>query len=81
MPVSSATNQPAVPAFRKLSIFYPMWNEEEYIGRAVDAGRRAALGLVEAGEIVDFELIVIDDASTDATGRIADELAATDAQV
>ena len=27
--------------FEKLSIFYPMWNEEEYIERALTAGRRA----------------------------------------
>ena len=26
--------------FEKLSIFYPMWNEEEYVERALTAGRR-----------------------------------------
>jgi glycosyltransferase involved in cell wall biosynthesis len=67
--------------FRRLSVFYPMWNEEQYIRRAVDAGRRTAVDLVERGEIEDFELIVVDDASTDATGRIADELAAADPHV
>jgi glycosyltransferase involved in cell wall biosynthesis len=68
-------------AFEKLSIFYPMWNEEEYIERALAAGRRAAEALVADGEIGDYELIVIDDASTDATGRIADEMAAADPRV
>jgi glycosyltransferase involved in cell wall biosynthesis len=67
--------------FEKLSIFYPMWNEEEYIGRALAAGRRAADALVEAGDVGDYELIVVDDASTDATGRIADEMAAADPRV
>ncbi|MEM1332666.1 MAG: glycosyltransferase family 2 protein [Actinomycetota bacterium] len=67
--------------FAKLSIFYPMWNEEEYIHRALDAGHRAARRLIDAGEIADYELIVVDDASTDSTGRIADELAAADVRV
>jgi glycosyltransferase involved in cell wall biosynthesis len=36
---------------------------------------------MEEGEIGDYELLVIDDASTDATGRIADELAVADPHV
>jgi glycosyltransferase involved in cell wall biosynthesis len=71
----------AAPVFQKLSIFFPMWNEEAYIRRAVDAGREACRSLVDAGEIADYELIVVDDASTDATPAIADELAATDPHV
>jgi glycosyltransferase involved in cell wall biosynthesis len=71
----------STPSFEKLSIFYPMWNEEEYIERALAAGRRAAEGLLDAGEIGDYELIVVDDASTDRTGPIADELAAADPRV
>jgi glycosyltransferase involved in cell wall biosynthesis len=68
-------------AFSKLSIFFPMWNEQEYIERAITAGRDACLGLIAAGEITDYELIVVDDASTDNTPQIADQLAATDAHV
>jgi glycosyltransferase involved in cell wall biosynthesis len=67
--------------FEKLSIFYPMWNEEEYIDRALIAGRRACEGLVRSGDIADYELIVVDDASTDATGAIADQRAAEDPRV
>jgi len=67
--------------FAKLSIFYPMWNEEEYIHRAIDAGHRACRRLIAAGEILDYELIVVDDASTDSTGAIADALAASDPRV
>jgi glycosyltransferase involved in cell wall biosynthesis len=67
--------------FEKLSIFYPMWNEEEYIERALTAGRRACEQLVSSGDIGDYELIVVDDASTDRTGPIADRLAAEDARV
>jgi len=67
--------------FQKLSIFYPMWNEEEYIDRALTAGRRACEALMRSGEILDYELIVVDDASTDATGEIADRRAAQDPRV
>ena len=67
--------------FEKLSIFYPMWNEELYIERALDAGHRAAQGLIARGDIADYELIVVDDASTDATPAIADRLAAADPRV
>jgi glycosyltransferase involved in cell wall biosynthesis len=67
--------------FAKLSIFYPMWNEEEYVERALVAGRRAAEGLLRSGDIGDYELIVVDDASTDATAGIADRLAAEDSRV
>ncbi len=67
--------------FEKLSIFYPMWNEEAYIERALDAGHRACATLIEAGDIGDYELIVVDDASTDSTGAIADRLAFEDPRV
>ncbi len=67
--------------FEKLSIFYPMWNEEEYVERALTAGRRACEQLIRAGDIGDYELIVVDDASTDRTPQIADRLAAEDTRV
>jgi glycosyltransferase involved in cell wall biosynthesis len=67
--------------FKKLSIFFPMWNEELYIGKALRAGREVCEQLVETGEVLDYELIVVDDASTDATGRLADELAAADPHI
>lgn len=58
-----------------------MWNEEEYIARTLGAAHEAGRALMEAGEIADYEIIVIDDASTDATGRLADEAAAADRRV
>lgn len=67
--------------FQLLSIFFPMWNEEQYIRRAVSAATEICDVLVEGGEIVDYEIIVVDDASTDATPVIADELAAADRHV
>ncbi len=69
------------PAFEKLSIFYPMWNEEAYAERAVAFGKRACDGLVTSGDILDYELIIVDDASTDSTPEIADRLAASDPRI
>ena len=67
--------------FEKLSIFFPMWNEEQYIHRAVGAARTVCDDLVAEGRILDYELIVVDDASTDATPELADAMAAADPHV
>jgi glycosyltransferase involved in cell wall biosynthesis len=61
-----------------LSIFFPMWNEELYVERAVDAARRVCEPMVATGQVADYELIVVDDASTDRTPELADKLAAAD---
>jgi glycosyltransferase involved in cell wall biosynthesis len=67
--------------FSKLSIFFPMWNEEAYIGRAVGHAKDECEVLLASGEILDYELIVVDDASTDSTPRLADDMAAADPRV
>jgi glycosyltransferase involved in cell wall biosynthesis len=64
-----------------LTIFFPMWNEEAYIERTIAAGREIGDELVEAGTISNYELIIVDDASTDATPAMADALAAADPRV
>lgn len=66
---------------KKLSIFFPMWNEELYIGKALRASKEVCEQLVADGEVLDYELIVVDDASTDATGRLADGYADADPHV
>lgn len=61
-------------AATKLSIVFPMWNEEGSIHLAVESAREATAALVEQGDIDDYEIVIVDDASTDATPRLADEL-------
>ena len=58
-----------------------MWNEEQYIHRALNAAHGVSRELMASGEIADYELIVVNDASTDATPRLADEAAAANPRV
>jgi glycosyltransferase involved in cell wall biosynthesis len=71
---------PAEP-FAKLSIFFPMWNEELYVERAVAAAKEECELMLARGTILDYELLIVDDASTDATPQIADRLADDDPHV
>jgi glycosyltransferase involved in cell wall biosynthesis len=59
-----------------ISVVFPMYNEEAYIHRAVSAARA---GLAEVTS--DHEIIIVDDASTDRTGEMADALAREDPRV
>src|SRR5215211_5286535 len=81
-PAPSTTLRPVnAPSSETLTIFFPMWNEEVYIERTLTAGKEVGDELVAAGTIADYELIVIDDASTDHTGKIADDMAAADRHI
>jgi glycosyltransferase involved in cell wall biosynthesis len=55
----------------RLSYFFPAHNEEANVRALVDEALETLPGLAES-----FEVIVVDDGSRDATGSIADELAA-----
>jgi len=61
---------------RSISIVFPMYNEEAYIHRAI---RAAVAALAEITP--DHEIVVVDDASTDHTGAMADELARADPRI
>jgi glycosyltransferase involved in cell wall biosynthesis len=65
---------PARPPERSpgLTIFFPAYNDSGTIASLVIAARNAAMTVTS-----DFEVLVIDDGSVDATGQIADELART----
>jgi glycosyltransferase involved in cell wall biosynthesis len=53
-----------------------MYNEEAYIRRAVEAAR----AVLEA-HLPDWEIVIVDDASVDGTGEIADSLARADGRI
>jgi glycosyltransferase involved in cell wall biosynthesis len=59
-----------------LSVVFPMYNEEDYIRRAVAAALATLAEL--PGE---HELVIVDDASSDRTGAIADELSRGDPRI
>jgi glycosyltransferase involved in cell wall biosynthesis len=59
-----------------VSLFFPAWNEEDYLERAVNRAI-AVLSRVSS----DFEILIVDDASTDRTAEIADQLAVRHPQV
>jgi glycosyltransferase involved in cell wall biosynthesis len=59
-----------------VSVVIPMYNEEAYVERAVRAARDVLEGMG-----ADWEVIVVDDASTDRTGALAEDLARADARV
>ena len=64
-----------------LSVFFPMWNEEDYVERAVRAAEEECQRLIEIGEVAAYELLIVDDCSTDRTPEIADALAAADSRI
>lgn len=59
-----------------VSVVFPMYNEADYVRRAVRAARGALEGFTD-----DWEIVIVDDASTDDTGAIAAELAAQEPRV
>ena len=59
-----------------ISVFFPCYNEQENVGRTVEK----ALEVMQQLN-ADFEVIIVDDGSSDGTGRIADEIAGRDGNV
>ena len=64
-----------------ITIFYPMYNEETCLNKAVEAAREVGELMVAEREIADYEILLVDDASTDSTGRLTDEISAKDRRV
>ncbi|MHC4326701.1 MAG: glycosyltransferase family 2 protein [Planctomycetota bacterium] len=59
-----------------ISVFFPCYDEQENVGRTIEK----ALAVLEKLD-ADFEVIIIDDGSTDDTGRITDEIAGRDNRI
>lgn len=61
---------------KSISFVLPMYNERENIAETVGKASAIARGISE-----DYEIIVVDDASTDGSGDIVDQIAAGDTHV
>jgi glycosyltransferase involved in cell wall biosynthesis len=70
-----------MPHFSGISVLFPMWNEEGGMRHAIAAAREACEALRADGEVADWEIVIVNDASTDATGAIADRLALRDSRI
>lgn len=70
-----------MPSCDSLTMVIPMWNEAASIRHAVDAALEEGTVLMRCGEIRRFDVLIVDDASTDGTGPIADAIAASDPRV
>ena len=57
----------------KISVIVPVYNTEKYLNKCLDS--------ILAQTFTDFELILIDDGSTDNSGKICDEYAEKDSRV
>ncbi|MCZ6835474.1 MAG: glycosyltransferase family 2 protein, partial [Planctomycetota bacterium] len=55
-----------------ISFIIPAYNEEVYVGRTIDSIHEAARALPGASGL-DYEVIVVDDASDDKTGQVAQD--------
>jgi len=60
-----------------VSVIFPMYNEEAYVDRAVNAARAALLSLGGTGH----EIILVNDHSTDGTAALAEAIARQDPMV
>jgi glycosyltransferase involved in cell wall biosynthesis len=59
-----------------VSVFFPCYNEQDNVAQTV---KKALAVLEELG--ADFEVIIVNDGSSDSTGRIADEIAGQNSRV
>jgi glycosyltransferase involved in cell wall biosynthesis len=59
-----------------ITVFFPLYNEEDNIHAAVSSAAEILETLTD-----DYEILLVDDASTDRTGALADALSAADSRI
>lgn len=64
-----------------ITIFYPAFNEEAYLLRAIDAAKEVGERMVADGDISGYDILIVDDASKDNTGSLADQMAEQDQRI
>ena len=57
----------------KLTIVVPVYNVKEYLQRCIDS--------ILTQSFTDFELLLVDDGSTDGSGEMCDEILKTDSRI
>ena len=57
-----------------VSVVMPAYNSEKYVGLAIES-------VVRQKEISDFEILAVDDGSSDDTARIVKEYASSDSRI
>ncbi len=74
LPTGSTDSNQQTPV--SISVFFPCYNEQENVARTT----QQAVDVLEKLE-ADFEVIIVDDGSTDDTGKIAEQIAQQDSRV
>ena len=69
MGIESSLTQPDTKVSRLLSVLIPLFNEEEFVAASIQRVLEASLP-----EGIEFELVVVDDGSTDGSAEIVEEL-------
>ena len=57
----------------KISIIMPVYNTQQYLPQAIDS--------IISQTFTDWELLLLDDGSTDRSGKICDDYAAKDSRI
>ena len=64
-----------------ITIFYPAFNEEAYLFRAIEAAKEVGERMIADGDIAGYDILIVNDASKDNTGLLADKMTKEDQRV